>query len=89
MAVRSVLHWGPLVALTIIVTLAFSTVYILAYGYREIPFAMRVNAAVWAVLVCIVLYNFFMAMYTGPGAVPQGWVRVWVTRGESKGERCG
>ena len=72
---RSILHWGPVVALTIIATLASATVYILAIGSRELSTTMRVNAIVWVLVVAVLLYNFFMAVYIGAGAVPLNWVK--------------
>jgi hypothetical protein len=73
MAVRSIWHWGPLVALTIIVTLFISTIYFIL----EIPqkgALFQGYLFVWAFMVCGILYSFFKAIYTGAGAVPQNWV---------------
>jgi palmitoyltransferase ZDHHC6 len=75
MAVRSLLHWGPLIALGIILTLAVSTLYIVFWALPPPSAWMLVYMSMWATLVVIILVAFFRAMYTGPGTVPLGWVR--------------
>ena len=76
MAVRTVLQWGPLVALAIILGLGAATVFIIQTGFRTTSLAERVYFGVWAALVSIVLHAFFRAVHTGPGFVPKDWVRL-------------
>ena len=67
---QSVLHWGPLVALAIIVAITTATTQCaLALPPR---WAL---AAPFLVIVGGILYCFFRAIYAGAGTVPRGWVR--------------
>eukprot|EP00047_Mylnosiga_fluctuans_P015244 m.44631 g.44631 ORF g.44631 m.44631 type:complete len:370 (+) comp5835_c0_seq2:35-1144(+) len=69
----SVLHWGPLIALTIILGLSSSTIYIVSVGYPGLTAMQWVFMFVWAAIVVGILTSFFLAVYTGPGFVPRGW----------------
>eukprot|EP00051_Salpingoeca_urceolata_P029574 m.490306 g.490306 ORF g.490306 m.490306 type:complete len:368 (+) comp27808_c0_seq1:218-1321(+) len=69
---QSVLHWGPVTALSIIVFLFFNTLYVS-------PFALwgsthgKFLFVLWATMVVVLLWSYLNAIYRGPGAVPPGW----------------
>lgn len=79
--VRRLCHWGPIIALSVIIICSIMAVLdsILWYWPLDttggsINFLMLIN---WTVLI---LYNYFNAMFVGPGYIPLGWrpVRVFV-----------
>lgn len=79
--VRRLCHWGPIIALSVIIICSIMAVLdsILWYWPLDttggsINFIMLIN---WTVLI---LYNYFNAMFVGPGYIPLGWrpVRVFV-----------
>ncbi|XP_042894942.1 palmitoyltransferase ZDHHC6 [Parasteatoda tepidariorum] len=67
-------HWGPMIAMIIINCITFSTLQVTAMW---LPFFSSLNAAachsLFLFLVGSTLYNFFCAMFIGPGYVPFGW----------------
>ncbi|XP_043911782.1 palmitoyltransferase ZDHHC6 isoform X1 [Protopterus annectens] len=67
-------HWGPVVAISVIIICSTMAVIdsILWYWPLDTPggsinFIMLIN---WTVLI---LYNYFNAMFVGPGYIPLGW----------------
>ncbi|KAK7501478.1 hypothetical protein BaRGS_00007282 [Batillaria attramentaria] len=71
---RQVFHWGPFLALAVIFTI--STVAIKCDLMWWPPFRTvggAVNLIIFLTWVLLTLYNYFMAMFKGPGFVPLGW----------------
>jgi palmitoyltransferase ZDHHC6 len=67
------LHWGPLIALSVIAAISLSTVVChLQWWPLKTPGALA-NAFVFALWNALTLYNFFRAAFVGPGYVPLGW----------------
>ncbi|EGD81818.1 hypothetical protein PTSG_11889 [Salpingoeca rosetta] len=71
MATQSVFGWGPLVALGLIVLIAYATTYCHQVGKATLwSDALFVT---WVTTVVVVLYSFFKSIYVGPGFVPLKW----------------
>ncbi|KAG9473332.1 hypothetical protein GDO78_018279 [Eleutherodactylus coqui] len=71
---RRLCHWGPLIALGVIIICSIVAVLdsVLWYWPLDSPgaslnFLTLIN---WTVMI---LYNYFNAMFVGPGFVPPGW----------------
>ncbi|CAH1795576.1 unnamed protein product [Owenia fusiformis] len=70
---KQIIHWGPLIALTIIFTITSSTVHITLQWWPVSTLGGKINMAVFLTWNIITLYNFFRAAFVGPGFVPYGW----------------
>lgn len=71
---KRICHWGPIIAISVITVCSSMAVIdsVLWYWPLDTPggsinFIMLIN---WTVLI---LYNYFNAMFVGPGYVPIGW----------------
>lgn len=92
---RRLCHWGPLVALAVVAVCSATAMADAALWYwpldtagGSVNFIMLLN---WTVMI---LYNYFSAMFVGPGYVPLGWTPVSAgSRSPSRGGvgevRCG
>ncbi|TSK14764.1 Palmitoyltransferase ZDHHC6 [Bagarius yarrelli] len=72
--VRRLCHWGPIIALTVIAVCSSMAILDSIIWYwpldttsGSINFIMLIN---WTVLI---LYNYFNAMFVGPGYIPLKW----------------
>lgn len=72
-------HWGPVIALTVIAVCSTMAILDSVLWYwpldttgGSVNFIMLIN---WTVLI---LYNYFNAMFVGPGYIPLGWKPVRV-----------
>lgn len=72
--VRRLCHWGPVIALSVIAICSTMAILDSIIWYwpldttgGSINFLMLIN---WTVLI---LYNYFNAMFVGPGYIPLGW----------------
>ena len=72
--VRRLCHWGPVIALSVIAICSTMAILDSIIWYwpldttgGSIDFLMLLN---WTVLI---LYNYFNAMFVGPGYIPLGW----------------
>ncbi|XP_041671381.1 palmitoyltransferase ZDHHC6 isoform X1 [Cheilinus undulatus] len=72
--VRRLCHWGPVIALSVIAICSTMAIMDSIIWYwpldttgGSINFIMLLN---WTVLI---LYNYFNAMFVGPGYIPLGW----------------
>lgn len=72
--VRRLCHWGPIIALSVIAICSTMAILDSIIWYwpvdttgGSINFIMLIN---WTVLI---LYNYFNAMFVGPGYIPLGW----------------
>lgn len=73
-ALKRIFHWGPLIALFIIKSITFSTLYMTSMFLPPLGSLWGCfNHIVFLSLVGCTLYNFFMAMFGGPGFVHFGW----------------
>ena len=75
--VRRLCHWGPVIALSVIAICSTMAIVDSIIWYwpldttgGSINFIMLLN---WTVLI---LYNYFNAMFVGPGNIPLGWTPV-------------
>ena len=73
MAKGSLLHWGPLTALTIIFTLFIAGVYSSLVWWPPVKFTGILNICLLVVFLFCILYNFIKAAWVGPGYVPSQW----------------
>ncbi|XP_071302404.1 palmitoyltransferase ZDHHC6 isoform X1 [Agelaius tricolor] len=71
---RRLCHWGPAVALAVVAVCSATAMADAALWYwpldtagGSVNFVMLLN---WTVMI---LYNYFSAMFVGPGYVPLGW----------------
>eukprot|EP00731_Ephydatia_muelleri_P005664 Em0002g1840a len=73
---RRVLHWGPLIALTIItiVTISgsYSAIQLWARPKHRVTFFRWPNFIVMYAWLFLILKNFYQALH-GPGSLPRGW----------------
>jgi len=67
------LHWGPLIALSIISIISWSSFMCLFEWWPVTSVAAFLNLLLYIVWNITVFYNFFMAVFAGPGYVPFGW----------------
>ena len=81
--VRRLCHWGPVIALSVIGICSTMAIFDSIIWYwpldttgGSVNFIMLLN---WTVLI---LYNYFNAMFVGPGYIALGWkpVRTSVSR---------
>ncbi|KAH9390064.1 Palmitoyltransferase zdhhc6 [Tyrophagus putrescentiae] len=74
MAVGRLLHWGPLVAILIIKCVSLTTLYYLVQW--SVPlwwWSYLLNLCLYCGLIVTTFFNFFAAVFNGPGHVPRGW----------------
>ncbi|XP_032805745.1 palmitoyltransferase ZDHHC6 isoform X1 [Petromyzon marinus] len=67
-------HWGPAVALSVITVCTCMAILdsLLWYWPTDTPGGL-LNLAVLSLWAFLILYNYFSAMFVGPGYVPYGW----------------
>eukprot|EP00058_Branchiostoma_floridae_P001612 XP_002587100.1 hypothetical protein BRAFLDRAFT_102617 [Branchiostoma floridae] len=70
---RRLCHWGPLVALFIIVYCYVMGVGCILIWWPPVTAAGVAHLIVYTAWELTILYNFFQAMLLGPGFVPLGW----------------
>ncbi|XP_054156115.1 palmitoyltransferase ZDHHC6-like, partial [Oppia nitens] len=69
-----VIHFGPLIALSIIKCVVFTTLYLTGQWLRATDSLWALfNYMMYYTLIATTFYNFFSAVFTGPGQVPKGW----------------
>lgn len=78
--VRRLCHWGPVIALSVIAVCSTMAILDSIIWYwpldttgGSVNFIMLLN---WTVLI---LYNYFNAMFVGPGYIPLGWKPVRIS----------
>ena len=67
------LHWGPVFALTVIAIISWSGFICLLELWPVTSTAAAVNVVVYILWDIVILYNFILAIFVGPGYVPLGW----------------
>lgn len=70
---RQLLHWGPIVALTIIFFISAATVNCLMMYWPLYTEGGTINFLVFLMWNFLTLYNYFLAAFKGPGFVPFNW----------------
>ena len=73
------LHWGPLLALSIIAIISWSAFMCLLAWWPVTSTGALLNVIVFFLWDILTLYNFFLAVFAGPGYVPLGWKPVSIT----------
>ncbi|XP_076459064.1 palmitoyltransferase ZDHHC6-like [Babylonia areolata] len=71
---RQVVHWGPVMAISTTLTISYVTIKCLIMLWP--PFdslAAFLNLIMFLGCMVMILGNFFMAVFKGPGFVPFGW----------------
>lgn len=67
-------HWGPLVALGIVKCICLTSLHCLTMWWPPSDsLGGFINSLIFTGWNGLVLYNFFSAMFFGPGYVPVGW----------------
>jgi len=67
------LHWGPVLALTVTAIISWSSFMCLLEYCPVTSTAAVLNLLVFLLWNFLILYNFFLAVFVGPGYVPLGW----------------
>jgi len=67
------LHWGPMLALSLIAVITWSSFMCLLEWLPVTSAASLFNVIVFFLWDVLTLYNFFLAILVGPGYVPFGW----------------
>jgi len=67
------LHWGPVLALSIIAIISWSSFMCLIEWWPVTSTAALLNLLLYILWNIFTLYNFFLAVIVGPGYVPLGW----------------
>lgn len=68
------LHWGPLVAILIIKCVSLTTLYyLLQWSVPIWRWSSLLNLCLYCGLIVTTFFNFFAAVFNGPGYVPKGW----------------
>ena len=70
---RKFVHWGPIVALSIIAFLLVCAIVASILWYPPDTWIGCFNLAVFCSWVFLILRNFFKAVLDGPGYVQIGW----------------
>jgi len=72
--ITRIIHWGPLIALSIINCVTFTTLYLTAQWLSfSDGIIAQINYMFYYFFIGTTLYNFFSAVFTGPGFVPRDW----------------
>jgi len=71
--VSRLLHWGPALALFITVVISWSSFMCIVEYWPVTSTATLLNFLLYILLNILTFYNFFQAVFVGPGYVPLGW----------------
>ena len=72
--VKRIFHFGPITALTVIKIITFTTLFLTSqWLHFTDSFIAVINYLSYYSFIAIVLYNFFSAVFVGPGLVPLEW----------------
>ena len=71
--IRRLLHWGPILALTVITVISLSSINCMLQWWPPATFGGIINFSIYMFWNVTTLYNFFHAAFVGPGHVPFGW----------------
>jgi len=67
------LHWGPVLALSVTATISWSSFMCLLEWWPITSAAAVLNLVVFLLWHIVILYNFLHAVFVGPGYVPLDW----------------
>lgn len=67
------LHWGPVLALSVTAIISWSSSVCLLEWWPVTSTAAVLNLVVFILWHVLILYNFFLAVFVGPGFVPHSW----------------
>jgi len=71
--VSRLLHWGPALALFITAEISWSSFMCIVEYWPVTSTATLLNFLLYILLNILTFYNFFQAVFVGPGYVPLGW----------------
>lgn len=71
--VRQLIHWGPIVALTIILFISGTAVHCMMMYWPLYTDGGIIHFLVFLMWIFLILYNYFLAAFKGPGFVPYEW----------------
>ena len=78
MGLRRLLHWGPILALTVITVISLSSFNCILQWWPPFTIGGIINIAIYMFWNVTTLYNFFHAAFVGPGYVALGWKPVCI-----------
>jgi len=67
------LHWGPVLALSVTAIISWSSFICLLERWPITSPAAVLNLVMFFLWHILILYNFLLAIFVGPGYVPLGW----------------
>jgi len=67
------LHWGPVLAMSITAIISWSSFMCVLERWLITSVASVLNLIVLILWNILILYNFLLAVFVGPGYVPLGW----------------
>ncbi|KAK6168999.1 hypothetical protein SNE40_020134 [Patella caerulea] len=70
---RQIFHWGPMLALSVIIVIAWMTVVCDLMWWPITSTGGCINLLVFLMWVALTFYNYFRAALLGPGFVPYGY----------------
>ena len=72
---RRLCHWGPWVALFLIFYITAVAVYcdLVMWPPTTSSYLSIINFVILSQWIFLILYNYFYAVFEGPGFVPKGW----------------
>lgn len=70
---RQLIHWGPIIALSIILFISLSTIKCMMMYWPLHAEGGIINFAIYMVWNFLTLYHYFLAVFKGPGFVPSNW----------------
>jgi len=70
---RQLIHWGPIIALSIIFFISYTTFKSLFMYWPLHEEGGLINLGIYLLWNFLTLYNYLAATYKGPGFVPYNW----------------
>jgi palmitoyltransferase len=72
-------HFGPLIAIFLIVYITSTGFICLIQWWPPDTTAGQIHLAIYLMWPLIIFYNYFNAVFVGPGFVPKNWRPVIIT----------
>lgn len=70
---RQLLHWGPIIALSVIFMISFTGMRCLLMWWPLHTPGGVIHLCIYCMWMFLVLYNYLLSAFKGPGFVPKGW----------------
>lgn len=66
-------HWGPIIALSVILTISFTGLRCVLIWWPPVTTGGIIHIVIYCNWIFLVLYNYLLSAFKGPGFVPKGW----------------